>query len=233
MIVLGADTHKRSHTIAAVSAATGELIGEQTVQVGAKGFAALVVRARELGPERVWALEDCRHVSGSFERFLIERGERVVRVPTKLMADARRGARGRGTTASTRSRSRGRRCAKAWMPCRRRSSRAPNSTCGCLLTIASASSASALRSTTHCNGTCTTSGPTCGCRAARCFTATGARASRGGSRAPSRRCACASPVTSCAASASSRRRSRRWRPRSPSSSPGSRRSCSQSQGSGR
>jgi hypothetical protein len=35
MIVLGADTHKRSHTIAAVSDATGELLGEQTVQVGA------------------------------------------------------------------------------------------------------------------------------------------------------------------------------------------------------
>src|SRR2546423_6473084 len=79
MIVLGADTHKRSHTIAAVSAATGELLGEQTVQVGAKGFAALVVWARALGGERVWALEDCRHVSGSFERFLIERGERVLR----------------------------------------------------------------------------------------------------------------------------------------------------------
>ena len=57
MIVLGADTHKRSHTIAAVSAATGELIDEQTVQVSAKGFAALVVWARELGSERVWALE--------------------------------------------------------------------------------------------------------------------------------------------------------------------------------
>ncbi len=49
MIVLGADTHKRSHTIAAVSAATGELVGEQTVGVGAKGFAALLVWARELG----------------------------------------------------------------------------------------------------------------------------------------------------------------------------------------
>src|SRR3954466_14845569 len=96
MIVLGADPHKRSHTIAAVSAATGELIGEQTVVVGAKGFTALVVWARELGSERVWALEDCRHVSGSLERFLIARGERVVRVTTKLMAEARRRARGRG-----------------------------------------------------------------------------------------------------------------------------------------
>jgi hypothetical protein len=34
MIVLGADTHKRSHTIAAVAAATGELLGERTVPVG-------------------------------------------------------------------------------------------------------------------------------------------------------------------------------------------------------
>jgi transposase len=33
---------------------------------------------------------------GSFERFLIARGERVLRVPTKLMADARRGGRERG-----------------------------------------------------------------------------------------------------------------------------------------
>ena len=69
MIVLGADAHKRSHTIAAVSAATGELRGEQTVQVGAKGFAALLTWARSLGDQRVWALEDCRHVSGPFERF--------------------------------------------------------------------------------------------------------------------------------------------------------------------
>jgi transposase len=100
MIVLGADTHKRSHTIAAVAAATGELKGEQTVQVGAKGFAALVVWARGLGNDRVWAIEDCRHVSGSFERFLIERGERVLRVTTKLMADSRRRARGRGKSDS-------------------------------------------------------------------------------------------------------------------------------------
>jgi transposase len=100
MIVLGADTHKRSHTIAAVAAATGELKGEQTVQVGAKGFAALVVWARGLGGERVWAVEDCRHVSGSFERFLIARGERVLRVTTKLMADSRRRARGRGKSDS-------------------------------------------------------------------------------------------------------------------------------------
>jgi hypothetical protein len=100
MIVLGADAHKRSHTIAAVSATTGELHAEQTVQVGVKGFAALLAWARSLDGQRVWALEDCRHVSGSFERFLIGRGERVLRVTTKLMADSRRVARGRGKSDS-------------------------------------------------------------------------------------------------------------------------------------
>jgi hypothetical protein len=54
MIVLGADTHKRSHTVAAVAAATGEVLGEKTVQVGARGFASLLVwhaawRASESG----------------------------------------------------------------------------------------------------------------------------------------------------------------------------------------
>ena len=96
MIVLGADTHKRSHTIAAVSATTGEVVGEQTVQVGAKGFAALLVWARGLQGERVWAIEDCRHVSGSFERFLIGRGERVLRVTSRLMAASRRSGREHG-----------------------------------------------------------------------------------------------------------------------------------------
>src|SRR5512133_370248 len=96
MIVLGADAHKRSHTVAAVGATSGELLGEQTVPVGRRGFGALLVWARGLDGERVWALEDCRHVSGSLERFLIERGERVLRIPTHLTADARRSARRRG-----------------------------------------------------------------------------------------------------------------------------------------
>ena len=100
MIVLGADTHKRSHTIAAVSVTSGELLGGQTVQSGAKGAAALLRWARGLGDARVWALEDCRHVSGSLERFVIQRGERVLRVHSTLMSAARRRARGRGKSDS-------------------------------------------------------------------------------------------------------------------------------------
>jgi transposase len=100
MIVLGADTHKRSHTIAAVAATSGELLGEQTVPSGAKGAAELLRWARGLSAERVWAIEDCRHVSGSLERFLIERGERVLRVHSTLMSASRRQARGRGKSDS-------------------------------------------------------------------------------------------------------------------------------------
>jgi transposase len=96
MIVLGADTHKRSHTVAAIAAGTGELLGEQTVPVGRGGFGALLQWARGLDEDRVWALEDCRHVSGSLERFLIERGERVLRIPTHLSAKTRKNARQRG-----------------------------------------------------------------------------------------------------------------------------------------
>lgn len=44
----------------------------------------------------MWAVEDVRNVSGSLERFLIDRGETVVRLAAQLMAGARRGARTRG-----------------------------------------------------------------------------------------------------------------------------------------
>ena len=91
MMVLGADMHKRSHTIAVVAAATGEVAGEQAVAVGVKGFAALLLWARQLDAERVWALEDCRHVSGSFERFLVARGERGLAGADE--ADGRRASR--------------------------------------------------------------------------------------------------------------------------------------------
>ena len=93
MIVLGADIHKRSHSIAA---GTGEIAGEQTVEVGTRGFAAALEWGRGLGSERVWALEDCRQVSGAFERFLLVHGERVVRVAARLTAGERRSGRDRG-----------------------------------------------------------------------------------------------------------------------------------------
>jgi transposase len=96
MIVLGADTHKVSHTVAAVDELTGRVRADRTVRAKRRSFDDLLQWARGLGEERVWAIEDCRHVSGALERFLLARGERVVRVPPKLMAGARKSARERG-----------------------------------------------------------------------------------------------------------------------------------------
>src|SRR5215212_6544686 len=97
MIVLGADTHKRSHTIAAINELTGRQIADVTVRATRRSFEELLVWARGLDdPDRVWAIEDCRHVSGALERFLLAHGERVVRVPPKLMAGARSSGRERG-----------------------------------------------------------------------------------------------------------------------------------------
>jgi transposase len=96
MIVIGSDPHKRSHTCAAVGAGTGELLGSETVQATSAGHERMLAWARSVDPERVWAIEDCRHVSGKLERFLLARGERVVRVPPKLMAGRRRASRERG-----------------------------------------------------------------------------------------------------------------------------------------
>ena len=94
--VIGADTHKRSHTFAAVEAATGRVLGERTVSARQRSFDVLVSWARSHGAERVWAIEDCRHVSGALERFLLARGEAVVRIAPKLTVSARKVARESG-----------------------------------------------------------------------------------------------------------------------------------------
>jgi len=93
MIVIGADTHKSSHTLAAVDAATGRVLATKTVNAKREGMLAAWRWAHGLDHERVWAIEDCRHVSGRLERCLIGQGERLVRVPPKLTGASRRGER--------------------------------------------------------------------------------------------------------------------------------------------
>jgi transposase len=100
MIVIGTDTHKKTHTAVAVVAGTGELSGERTARALPVGFAELLAWGQSLDGERVWAIEDCRHVSGGFERFLVQRGERVVRVAPRLMGASRKGTRSVGKSDS-------------------------------------------------------------------------------------------------------------------------------------
>jgi transposase len=96
MIVIGADTHKRTHTLAAVLAGSGRIAGELTASAREPGYREMLAWGRTLDVERVWAIEDCRHVSAGLERFLVDSGERVVRVPPKLMGASRVAERAAG-----------------------------------------------------------------------------------------------------------------------------------------
>jgi transposase len=94
VITIGIDPHKRTHTAVAVTQ-LGELLAELTVEANVDGHERLRSWAHELAEagELRFALEDVRNVNGRLERELLAHGEQVVRVPPKLMADARRGGR--------------------------------------------------------------------------------------------------------------------------------------------
>jgi transposase len=96
MIVIGADTHKRSHALAGVDEGTGRVAGGRKITADDAGHLAALRWARELDTERVWALEDCRHVSRRLEQALVAAGERVVRVPPHRMGESRRTERDAG-----------------------------------------------------------------------------------------------------------------------------------------
>jgi transposase len=94
MVVLGVDAHKATHTIVAADD-NGRQVAQLTVRATSAGHLDAVQWAAQF-EERRWALEDCRHLTRRLERELLWAGEAVVRVPPKLMAGARRGARTRG-----------------------------------------------------------------------------------------------------------------------------------------
>ena len=91
MIVVGVDVHKRSLTAVAVDEA-GRQLAEQSVTVAEELF----TWAGSLSAERLWALEDCRHVTRGLERRLQRHRQRLVRVPPRLTAPERRRGRVRG-----------------------------------------------------------------------------------------------------------------------------------------
>jgi transposase len=93
MIVIGADTHKATHALAAVDAGTGRVRGGREIRAEEPGHLQAVRWARGLDDDRVWAIEDCRHVSRRLEQALVAAGERVVRVPPHRMGASRKGER--------------------------------------------------------------------------------------------------------------------------------------------
>jgi len=92
--MIGVDAHKRSHTLVAIDEA-GRKLAEKTVPATPEGH-LLVARWAGRWQERVFAIEDCRHLTRRLEIDLLVAGEAAVRVPPHLMAGVRKGGRERG-----------------------------------------------------------------------------------------------------------------------------------------
>jgi len=90
-VVIGVDAHKRTHTLV-VADELGRELANKTLAATADGHLAALAWARRW-PRRRWALEDCRHLTRRLEADVVRAGERVVRVPTQMMAGVRRSAR--------------------------------------------------------------------------------------------------------------------------------------------
>jgi len=76
--------------------AQGRQLTQRTTGTTSTDHLELVAWAANQDSERLWAVEDCRHLSRRLERDLLVAGERILRVPPKLMANARDSARSFG-----------------------------------------------------------------------------------------------------------------------------------------
>jgi transposase len=93
MVTLGIDAHKRSHTIVAIDEVGRHLGVKTTTSTTTDAHLEMIRWADQFGTNRQWAVEDCRHLSRRLEADLLAAGERLVRVPPKLMAHCRDAAR--------------------------------------------------------------------------------------------------------------------------------------------
>jgi transposase len=101
VVMVGVDVHKDTHCAVAVDEVGRPLGRAVTVRATDAGHRQLLAWARRSfadTPDQrvVFAVEDCRHVSGRLERALLDAAATVVRVPPKLMAQTRSSARTRG-----------------------------------------------------------------------------------------------------------------------------------------
>lgn len=97
MVVFSIDAHKRTHTVVALDQ-VGRQLGERQVSATTPGHRQLLEWSAGFddGSARLFAVEDCRHVTALLERDLLGAGCEVVRVPVKMMAQHRRKGRRRG-----------------------------------------------------------------------------------------------------------------------------------------
>lgn len=93
--VIGVDTHKDTHTAAAVSARTGGVEGMHTAPAHRRGYEALFefADARSAAGDRAWAIEGTGSYGAGLTAFLKAQGELVVEVDRPSRPAQRNGAK--------------------------------------------------------------------------------------------------------------------------------------------
>jgi hypothetical protein len=99
MVVIGVDSHKRTHTVVAVDEA-GRKLAERTVATTMEGHLELLGWSHRW-PERTWALEDCRHLTRRLELAPCE--ESLVSGPRRAKSGSSSGSERSGNHGNARS----------------------------------------------------------------------------------------------------------------------------------
>ena len=157
MVVIGVDSHKRTHTVVAPDG-TGRKLAEKTVAATSAGHLELVRWAARFAT-RTFVLEDCRHLSRRLSNDLLRAGRG--RHPGPAQAHGRRSPVGPGTRQERPDRRPGRRPRGPARtgPAGRPPSTGPSATSGCWSTTARTSSPSGRAPRTGCAGISTSSTP--------------------------------------------------------------------------
>lgn len=92
-VVIGVDTHVRTHSAAIVDAGTGGVLDRITVEATGVGYAELVAFADTHAPRRVWAIEGTGSHGAGLTRHLALTGEWVVELDRPERAQRRHGAK--------------------------------------------------------------------------------------------------------------------------------------------
>ncbi|MGH9210561.1 MAG: IS110 family transposase [Acidimicrobiales bacterium] len=91
-VVIGVDTHKHTHTAAAVSP-TGAVVDQLTVAADPAGCRRLLAFGRRHGEDRLWAIEGTGSFGAGLTTLLLTSGEQVVEVDRPKRPARRAGAK--------------------------------------------------------------------------------------------------------------------------------------------
>lgn len=92
-VVIGVDTHTKTHAAAVIEVRTGAVLDEITVEANADGYAELVEFADEHAALRAWAIEGTSAHGAGLTRHLQDAEEAVVELDRPVRATRRHGAK--------------------------------------------------------------------------------------------------------------------------------------------